>query len=276
MLVSPELASGADTSLDLVDDEEDVVLLGQGTQLAEEVRASVVITTLALNGLNDNGAGRQVPALDKMLNLIKTILLGLAVLGSVLLERILELGKSSLRPVEGRNIDLVNSLGSGSRKRAKQTAVETSLKRQDRELRGTRGLVAHGGLELSLGELNIGATTLDLSAVHKSSLVSGLVGVGASHGSEDVVETLGGNLEETALKKLSPVVGRESTESWSVHNGVGHLGGGSGLEEVGVVVTDTNGRNLGEAERSVLVAIFPQLRVVTYTSRSMLPSGSAM
>ncbi|KAI6757188.1 hypothetical protein HG531_003013 [Fusarium graminearum] len=197
VLMSPELACSANTSLDLVHDKENVVLLGQSAQLAEKVRRGVVVTALALDGLDNDGAGRVVPALNKVLNLIDTSLLDLLVLLNILLERVLELGEGSLRPVESRDIDLVNCLGSGCGKRSKETAVETSLEGKDREVGTTGRLVVHGTIELLGAKVDIRTTSLLLSAPHESGFVGSLVGVGTSHGSEDVIQALRGNTEKT-------------------------------------------------------------------------------
>lgn len=70
----------------------------------------MVITTLTLDGLDNDGTGRKVPALDKVLDLIDTGLLNLLVLFHIFLKRVLELREASLRPVERRDVNLVNSL----------------------------------------------------------------------------------------------------------------------------------------------------------------------
>jgi len=207
----------------------------------------VVVTTLTLDGLDNDGAGRMVPALDEVLNLIKTSLLDLLVLLDVLLERVFKLGEGSLGPVKGRNVDLMDSLGSGCGKRSKETTVETSLEGEDRKVGATWRLVVHGTVELLGTEFNLWATTFLLSAPHESGLVSSLVGIGTSHGSKNVIQALGCNSEKTGLEKIGPVVGRKSSKSRSVHDGVDHLGARSGLEKGRVVVADGNGSNLSEA-----------------------------
>lgn len=247
VVVGPELASGTDTSLDLVDDQENVVLLGELTQTTEKGGGGVVVTTLRLDGLDDDGGRGQVPRLDELLDLCERIGLGLGVLLNVLLQRVLELGEGSLRPVEGGNVELVDGLGAGGGERAKQTAVETGLEGQDGELRSTRRLVVHGSLHLLLGKLNGRATSLLLPPPHESCLVCRLVGVGTGHGGEDLVQALGGNLEDTGLENLSPVVGGEVAECGSVDDGVDHLGALSSLDEGWVVVTDRDRGNLGVA-----------------------------
>lgn len=56
MLVSPELASATDASLNLVNHEEDAKLVGQVTHALCELTGQVVVTTFRLNGLNNNSA----------------------------------------------------------------------------------------------------------------------------------------------------------------------------------------------------------------------------
>jgi hypothetical protein len=81
VLVAPELAGGAEscarcisdlgplhtfadtrhTCLDLVHNHSDVVLLGNVTKTLEESRRSVVIASLALNGLHDKTSDGELP-----------------------------------------------------------------------------------------------------------------------------------------------------------------------------------------------------------------------
>ena len=247
VLVGPELAGSTNTGLNLVGDEEDVVLAGQGAELLEEFGGGVVVTTLGLDGLDDDGAGWQVPRLDEVLDFVERSLLGGGVLSGVLVERVLELGESGLGPVEGGDIELVDGLGAGGGQRTKKTAVESGLEGENGELRRTGGLVVHGGLHLSFSKVDLGATTLELATVHESGLVGNLVGVRTSESSVDIVEALGGNLENTSLEDLSPVVGGEVSEGRTVDEGVDHLGSGSSLSQVRVVVTDRDRSNLSVA-----------------------------
>ena len=247
VLVGPELAGSTNTGLNLVGDEEDVVLAGQGAELLEEFGGGVVVTTLGLDGLDHDGAGWQVPRLDEVLDFVERSLLGGGVLSGVLVERVLELGESGLGPVEGGDIELVDGLGAGGGQRTKKTAVESGLEGENGELRRTGGLVVHGGLHLSFSKVDLGATTLELATVHESGLVGNLVGVRTSESSVDIVEALGGNLENTSLEDLSPVVGGEVSEGRTVDEGVDHLGSGSSLSQVRVVVTDRDRSNLSVA-----------------------------
>lgn len=110
VVVGPELSRGADARLHLVDDEQDAVLLGQGPQLAEELRRRVVVAALRLHRLHDDGGGRHVVVLDKVLDLGEGFGLSHLVLPHVLLERVLELREGGVRPVEGRDVELVDRL----------------------------------------------------------------------------------------------------------------------------------------------------------------------
>jgi hypothetical protein len=175
-----------------------------------------------------------------VLYFIKTSLLNLLVLLHVLLERIFELGESRLRPVESRDVDLVDSLGAGSRKRSKETTVEAGLERKNREIRASGGMVIHSSVKFLSAEINLRATTLLLSAPHKGGLVGSLVRIRASHGGKDIIQTLGSNSEKTGLEKIGPVVRGEGSEGRSVDNGVHHLRAGGGLEKGRVVITDCN------------------------------------
>lgn len=248
VVVGPELAGGADAGLHLVDNQEDAVLLGDLAQAAEEGGRGVVVTTLGLDGLDDDGTGGNAVVEDQVLDLGEGSLLGLLVLLDVLLERVLEEGEGSLGPVEGGDVKLVDGLGAGGGEGAKQTAVEGGLEGHDGELLGGAGrLVVHGGEKLLLSELDVGTATLLLALPHESSLVGSLVGVGAGHGSEDLVQTLGGDLEDTGAQDLGPVIGRKVAQSRTVDQGVDDCIALHGLDEVGVVVAHGDRSNLGVA-----------------------------
>lgn len=98
------------TSLDLVDNHDDVVLLGNVAKALEECSRGVVVTTLALDGLDNQAGHGELPRLDELLHLVEASLLLGGVVGLVLVERVLECREGSLRPVEGRDIQLVDGL----------------------------------------------------------------------------------------------------------------------------------------------------------------------
>ena len=126
VVVSPELASGTDTSLNLINNHENVVLAGDGTEASEEGGRGVVVATLRLNGLDDDGSRWVVEGGDDLLNLLEAALLLASVLLGVLLKRVLELREGSLGPVEGRDVELVDRLGASGREGAEETAVEAT------------------------------------------------------------------------------------------------------------------------------------------------------
>jgi len=245
VVVSPEFAGGTNTSLNLINNHEDVVLAGYGTEASEEGGRGVVVATLRLNGLDDNGSWRAVEGGDDLLNLFEAALLLASVLLGVLLKRILELREGSLGPVEGRNVELVDRLGASGRKGAKQTAVEAATEGQDRHVGCARRLVVHRRLNVLLGELDIVSTTLLLSLVHESRLVGKLVGVGTSSSGKDLVKTLRRSTQETSLEDLSPVVGREVAHGGTVDQCRGHLGAHGGLQQGRVAVANGDRGDLG-------------------------------
>lgn len=110
MLVCPELASSANTSLDLINNHEDLVLPGDLSEALEESWAGMVVTTLRLNWFDDDGSWRVVVVLDKLLGLCEASGFLACVLLDVVLERVLERWEGSLWPVESGNVQLVNWL----------------------------------------------------------------------------------------------------------------------------------------------------------------------
>lgn len=247
VLVSPELASSADTGLYLVNDEEDVVLGSELAQAAEEGRGSVVIATLGLDGLDDDGSGWVGEGSDEALDVSECVSLSLCILGSVLLERVFEEREGGLGPVEGGDVELVDGLGAGGGEGAEEAAVEGGFEGEDGEVRGAGEGVVHAGGELLGGEFDVGAAAALLGFVHECGFEGALVGVGAGGGGEDLVEAFGCNAEDAGLEDLSPVVGGEVAECGAVDEGVDHLGGLGGFGEGWVVVTDWDGGNLSIA-----------------------------
>jgi hypothetical protein len=261
VVVGPEFTGGTNAGLDLVDDEEDIVALSDFTETAEEGGGSMVITTLRLNGLHYDSSDGVVPFLDQALGFLQAALLLLSVLLSVLLERILQRREGSLGPVKGGDIELVNGLTASRGKTAEETTVEASLKRHDRQLRRSGGLVQHTRLKLFLGEFLLGAATLLLTVVHESGLISGLVGVGTRHSGKYLVQALGSDLQNASLQDVSPVSGREITKSWPVDQGGSHLRRSGHLEKVRVVVTNGNRRDLGIAAVGLELPFHLQVKI---------------
>ncbi|KAI6767168.1 hypothetical protein HG531_011528 [Fusarium graminearum] len=105
-------------------------------------------------------------------------------------------------------------------------------------LRGARLGVLHAGVDLLLVPVSI--TTLAAAVEHKGSLVGQLVGLGSGLSSEDVAETLGGDLHETIAEDIDPLVGGEVADG--------------GLDEGVVVVANRDGGDLS-VDIEVLVAV---------------------
>ena len=282
VVVRPELARGADARLDFVDDHQHVVLLGDGAQAAEEGWRGVVVASLGLDRLHHDGGGRDVVGGDEALDLVEGGLFSGGVFLGVLVQGVLQGGESGLWPVKGGDVELVDGLGTGGGEGAEEAAVETGLEGEDGKRLGAGGdFVRHGGLHLLGGELDVRAAALLLPPPHEGSLVGRLVGVGAGHGREDLVETFGSNLEDTGFESGSPVGGREVAEGGPVNDAVDHGVAESRVVKDGVVVADGNGGDLGVAEDYDVVSILfsHNMRarlMTTYTSSSTLPSGSAM
>lgn len=208
----------------------------------------MVVTALGLDGLHDDGARRHAVVEDEVLDLGEGGGFSGGVLLSVLLERVAQLREGGLGPVEGGNVELVDGLGPGGGEGAKQAAVEARAERQDRQaLRGAGALIVHGGGHLLLGELNGGAASLPLPPPHERRLVRRLVGVGARHRREHLVQPLGRHLEYARLEDLGPVVRWEVAQRRPVDDGVHHLLALSSCDEGRVVVPERDGRDLGVA-----------------------------
>ena len=112
--------------------------------------------------------------------------------------------------------------------------------------------------------------------VHEGGLVGSLIGIRARHGGEHLVQSLGGNLEDTGVQDVGPVMGREVTQGGSVDQRSGHLGRSSNLLEMRVVVANRNGGDLSVTAIMRIQFTMREFRSMTYTSSSKFPSVSAM
>ena len=187
--------------------------------------------------------------------MFKTSLLFGSVRLDIFLKRVLELGERSCGPVKGRDIKLMDGLGSGGGKRAKETAVESSLKGKNRHLGRTRARVDHGRGDFLLRKGSVVATLLG-TLVHKSSLVGSLVGTRAREIGPDLVKTRRSTSQQTLGKDVSVVRRREVTQSRSVDNGIDVLVRLGSLDQSGVIVTKRDRGNLGvDIEESVSVNV---------------------
>ena len=256
MVVSPEFASGTDTSLDFIDNHEDIVLASDGAEASEESRRGVVVTAFRLNRLDNDGSRRVVEGRDDVLNLLEAALLLTSVLLGVLLKRVLKLREGGLWPVEGGDVELVDRLGASTGERAEETAVEAATEGQDRHVWRARCLVVHRGLDILLGELGIVSAALLLSLPHESRLHGQLVRIRAGGRSEDLVEALGRSTQKTSLEDLGPIVGREVTHGRTVDQGRSHLGAHGRLKEGRVAVANGDRGDLGvDVEQDITIQV---------------------
>ncbi len=75
----PERAGEPHAGLHLVEDEQELALVGQPAQLAQELGAEVVVAPLALDRLDDAGRDVVTELLHRLLDLRHRVLLGLMV-----------------------------------------------------------------------------------------------------------------------------------------------------------------------------------------------------
>jgi hypothetical protein len=252
VIMSPEGTGGTETGLNLIGNENGSVLLGDITETLEESRGGVVVTTLRLNGLNNETGNGAMPCGHDALNFFKASLLLGSVLLDVLLKGVLKSREGGLGPVEARDVELVDSLGAGGREGAETTAVERVLEAHDGELRGARLGVLKAGINLLLVPVSV--ATLATTVEHESSLVGKLVGLRSRLSSKDVAEALGGDLHEAVTEDIDPLVGGKVANRRTVNESGDHLGGLGSLDQCVVVVSNGDGSNLG-VDIEVLVAI---------------------
>ena len=84
------------------------------------------------------------------------------------------------------------------------------------------GLVVHRCIDFLLCEFYFGATALLPTLPHKGSFICGFVGAGAVGGSEDLVQTLGCNFENTGFENLSPIMLWEVSKSRAIDHRTCH------------------------------------------------------
>lgn len=227
VLVGPEFPGGADSSLDLVDDEEHVVAFCDFAEAAEEGGGGVVVATFGLDGLDDDGGNGIMEGLHDVFGFFETAGFLCGVLGGELIEGVFEEGEGRLGPVEGGDIEFVDGFAASGGEGAEETAVESGAEGHDGHLRGAGLLVVHGGGDFFGGGLGVAAAAALLEAlVHKGGFVGELVGLGAGGGGEDFVEVFRCDFEHALLEDLGVVVLGEVAEGGTVDDGAGHLGRG--------------------------------------------------
>ena len=131
MLVSPELSSGADTSLNLVNKHVNSQLKCQISHTLGEFSRQIVVATFGLDRLHCNAdhllAFLDSPLLNLGTHVSKSCLVLSPVILNILCQRILVSRVDRSWPVEGGDIDLMHILGSGGGQRAKKSTVEALL-----------------------------------------------------------------------------------------------------------------------------------------------------
>ena len=108
VFVGPEFPSCTDTGLHFVDDEEDVVFLGDFAEAAEEVWCGVVVAAFGLDGFDDYGGGWVVEGGDDVSCCVQTSLLFCCIFCLVFMEGVLEDWEGGLWPVKGGDVELVD------------------------------------------------------------------------------------------------------------------------------------------------------------------------
>jgi len=88
----------------------------------EEGWGGVVVSSLGLDGFDDNGAGGKRVREDETFNICESLFFDLLVFLDVIFERVLEEREGCLWPVECWNIEFVNWLGASGGKRAEKTS----------------------------------------------------------------------------------------------------------------------------------------------------------
>ena len=74
MLAAPIATSRAHAALHFIENEEDIVRIGNFPQLLQPFAAEMVIATLALDWLDNDGADVDLPLADKVVNLAFSLL----------------------------------------------------------------------------------------------------------------------------------------------------------------------------------------------------------
>jgi hypothetical protein len=123
--------------------------------------------------------------------------------------------------------------------------MEATGEGKDRVIRGARSLVDHGRVDLFGSK--VFTNTLLSPPSDEGSLICSLVGIRASGGSEHLVQALGSSAKDSSLEDLGPVGRGEVAQRGTVDDGVDHGGRGGDLGKFGVIVSDGDRGNLGEA-----------------------------
>ena len=135
VLVGPELARGADSSLNLINDHVDAELFGESAESTGKVWGKDIVSTLALNRLDDDSDDFAtflgLPLFDLCSNIDQGEAVLLTVMLLVLSQRELVDGALCGRPIERWNVDFVNGICPRCRKSSEQPSMESTLQGQD-------------------------------------------------------------------------------------------------------------------------------------------------
>lgn len=117
-------------------------------------------------------------------------------------------------------------------------------------------MIQHRRRHVFWRKVHVGATTLELPAPHESCFVRGFIGIGASHGSEDLIEAFGCNPQDARLENGRPVVLGEVAKGRAIDQRGSHFRRGRREEKGRVVVADRNGGNLSiDVEKDVAIEV---------------------
>lgn len=116
MFVGPELARRANTCLDFVHDEHDIVAFSDVAETLEESWRGVVVAAFGLDGFNHNSCDWVVEILYQVFCLRETAGLFGGVLRDVFGERVFEHRERGLGPVEGWDVEFVDGFAAGGGK----------------------------------------------------------------------------------------------------------------------------------------------------------------
>src|SRR2546430_10821710 len=105
MFAAPVATSGAHAALHFVKNQQDVIFVGNFSQLLQPFTAEMVVTALALDRLDDNGANVDVALLDELVNLALGLLFPLNYVGFPLRcrQRKIDMRARHAGPVKFRN-----------------------------------------------------------------------------------------------------------------------------------------------------------------------------
>ena len=109
MIMGPDISGSSSASLYLVHDEDDSVLFGNVAESLEEGWTTVMVASLGLNRLHDDGSHVVVllfPLGYLLLNIFQTLLVLLCIIFFILIQRVFVTRESSNRPVESGNVYL--------------------------------------------------------------------------------------------------------------------------------------------------------------------------